>query len=351
MIFNVTGGGGGGTGATLTVEAPAGCTVTISKNGKTKNKTAGADGLAVFKGLSTGDWTVTISDGGQTASKVVTVTADYATSITFFAATIHITYPVGSTCTATDGVTILTAPDTSGTWACVVPNAGAWTVSISNNAGTKSKSVTITSNGQTADCVLGAPSDYQEVVYLQSTGTQYINTNLTGKTYRFRVSTKVNIAESGGRLYGDDVRPYNMLLWPVTDGIYPMATYDGSPLGDKLPLGKTYIIDRACSSSGVVTVKNDSNTIVTYDAKSLGFDNTKNYSPAIFCYNSEGTFKTFCKAKLYWMTIYDIDGTTPLREFVPCYRKADSVAGLYDLVNDVFYTNAGTGTFVVGGDV
>lgn len=27
------------------------------------------------------------------------------------------------------------------------------------------------------------------------------------------------------------------------------------------------------------------------------------------------------------------------------------VAGLYDLINGVFYTNAGTGTFIVGGNV
>ena len=123
-------GGGGGTGAALTVNAPAGCTVTVSKDGKTKTKTAGADGVAVFKGLATGTWTLTISDGSQTASKPVMITADYSAEITFFAATIHITYPAGSTCTATDGVTTLTAPDTSGTWDCVVPNAGTWTVTV-----------------------------------------------------------------------------------------------------------------------------------------------------------------------------------------------------------------------------
>lgn len=118
---------GGGTGGTLMVTAPAGVTVTVSKDGKTKTKTSGADGLAVFKGLKSGQWTLTITDGEQTAQKTVTITADYSTAITFFAATINVTYPAGSTCTATDGVTTLTAPDTSGTWACIVDNAGTWT--------------------------------------------------------------------------------------------------------------------------------------------------------------------------------------------------------------------------------
>ena len=76
------GGGSSGTGATLTVTAPAGCTVTVSKDGKTKTKVAGADGVAVFKGLATGEWTVTITDGEQTAQKSVTIMGEYATTIT-----------------------------------------------------------------------------------------------------------------------------------------------------------------------------------------------------------------------------------------------------------------------------
>ena len=123
------GGGSGGTGAALTVNAPAGATVTVSKDGKSKTKVADIDGVAVFKGLSTGEWTVTITNGTDTSTDTVQLTADYETIITFFSATIHVTYPAGSTCTATDGVTTLTAPDTSGTWECVVPNAGTWTVS------------------------------------------------------------------------------------------------------------------------------------------------------------------------------------------------------------------------------
>ena len=140
------GGGSGGTGAALTVTAPAGATVTVSKDGKSKTKVADTDGVAVFKGLSSGDWLLSITDGTQTAQKTVTITADYTTAITFFAATIHITYPAGSTCTATDGTTTLTAPDTSGTWDCVVPNAGTWTVSLDSGL---SETIDVTTSGET----------------------------------------------------------------------------------------------------------------------------------------------------------------------------------------------------------
>ena len=140
------GGGSGGSGAALTVNAPAGVTVTVSKDGKSKNKTANSSGIAVFKGLSTGEWTVTITDGEKTASKPVTIIADFNTKITFFSATIHVTYPAGSKCTATDGVTTLKAPDTSGTWDCVVPNAGTWTVSLDD--GTQQQ-IVIETDGET----------------------------------------------------------------------------------------------------------------------------------------------------------------------------------------------------------
>lgn len=139
--------GGGGTGGALTVKAPAGATVTVSKDGKSKTKVAGSDGIVVFNGLQSGTWNLTITDGEQTASKTVEITADYATTITFFSATIHITYPAGSICTATDGTTTtLTAPDTSGTWECVVPNAGEWVFSLD---GKFRETVLITENGQT----------------------------------------------------------------------------------------------------------------------------------------------------------------------------------------------------------
>lgn len=76
-------GNGGSSGGTLTVTAPAGVTVTVSKEGKTYTKTADSSGQAVFKGLASGIWTVTITDGSQTSSKSVEVTTDYETVMSF----------------------------------------------------------------------------------------------------------------------------------------------------------------------------------------------------------------------------------------------------------------------------
>jgi len=165
-LYGFGSGGAGGTRGTLTVTAPAGVAVTVSKNGKTHTKTVDADGQAVFKSLESGTWTVTITDGVQISpSKLVEVTTDYEVAITFFAATISVTYPAGSVCTCSDGVTTLTAPDTSGTWACVVPNAGTWAVT----AGSRSESVTIIATGEATDVDLVK-------TYLFKAGEQYADT-------------------------------------------------------------------------------------------------------------------------------------------------------------------------------
>jgi hypothetical protein len=38
----------------------------------------------------------------------------------------------------------------------------------------------------------------------------------------------------------------------------------------------------------------------------------------------------------------------PVRHFIPCYRKSDNKPGLYDTINNTFYTNAGSGEFILG---
>lgn len=210
MILNMAS-GGGGTGGTLTVTAPAGVTVTVSGNGKVKTRIAGSDGTAVFRGLSSGVWTVVITDGNQSAEKTVTVTADYAVTMAFFSATINVTYPAGSTCTATDGVTTLTAPDTGGSWACVVPNTGTWTVAVTDGTQTASANVSITEDGQTASTTLSYKLilvDAQNGVYNSGeTSAWNISKKLSGSTFSLTKNTNgeyvLSLKYSSGTAYGN----------------------------------------------------------------------------------------------------------------------------------------------------
>lgn len=44
-------------------------------------------------------------------------------------------------------------------------------------------------------------------------------------------------------------------------------------------------------------------------------------------------------------------GSTQYLDLVPAYRKADNAVGFYNLVNNQFLTNAGTGTITAGPNV
>ena len=141
---------GGGAGGNLKVIALAGVAVTVTKGSKVKQKVADAAGVAMFTGLETGTWTVTLPADVSPPTRTVDIDVDYVVVIAYFSATINITYPAGSTCTCSDGTTTLSAPDTSGTWACIVPNAGTWTAAATDGVENTSESVSITTDGQIA---------------------------------------------------------------------------------------------------------------------------------------------------------------------------------------------------------
>lgn len=189
---------GGGSGCILTITAVASETVTISKNGKSKSKTADSKGVAVFRGLDTGKWTITIVRGGVPITRVVAVTADYSVAIPLFAATINITYPSGSTCTCSDGTTTLSAPDTSGTWACIVPNAGTWTAAATDGVENTSESVSITTDGQTVAVELS----YYTYLFKPNTDT----TNVTGG---WQLNSKGSLDSAGDQLVATFTNAYN----------------------------------------------------------------------------------------------------------------------------------------------
>lgn len=163
--FIVRRGGGGGSGGTLVVTSAGAGTVTVSNStlGKSYSKSVTDGGSVTFKGLKTGTWTVTLSNGTQPpATKTVTINADYSTSIAYFAATISITYPAESTCVVTNlsGETVASDSNTDSsakTWTAIVNAADTYTItatSTSVSSKTKSTSVSITDDGQSESVIL-----------------------------------------------------------------------------------------------------------------------------------------------------------------------------------------------------
>ena len=81
-------------------------------------------------------------------------------------AVIGVTYPSGSVCTCKSGTLTLTAKDTSGKAAFVIPYAGTWTVKAVKGSQSASKAVSITAEGQVATAELA----YQMYIFKSGSG-------------------------------------------------------------------------------------------------------------------------------------------------------------------------------------
>ena len=196
------------------------------------------------------------------------------------------------------------------------------------------------------------PSTFQEVEYIESSGTQYIDTQWIPTS-----NSKVNVvfaykqvlSFSDQSIFGsrDDgtQKKYNLYIYQNlnTLSIGYGTVYNESNL--PITLNQKYDVDFTTNGtngtlSGDLSKSCISASVPTFD-----------YSLYLFARNRVGSPQniSFSASAIYKCMIYD-NGAL-VRNFVPCYRKADNVAGLYDLVNNVFYTNAGTGTFAKGADV
>lgn len=194
---------GGGSGCTLTVTGVANDTATLTKGSKTYTKTFDSSGKAVFKGLSGGTWTAGMSNGTESTSRNVNIVADYAVTLSYFSATITVTYPANSTCTCSDETTTLTDTNTGATEKTViftVPNTGTWTVSCTNGTENASTTVSITADGQSTTAKLAYD------LRLFDNGDECVSvtggwTN-AGYTYDALLTTPPEISDGRIQLYG-----------------------------------------------------------------------------------------------------------------------------------------------------
>lgn len=149
-------------------------------------------------------------------------------------AIIAVTYPEGSTCTCTNGATTFTDSNTNGQVVFNIPSTGTWTVSctdLTNTAKTKSKSVSITAEGQYEEVKLS----YQLVLIAPNTAAiadGYTLENLsimTDGTYGSYITFKdgSTAGESGYISPTIDLTNYNTLRvkFCLTGDAYNSASY------------------------------------------------------------------------------------------------------------------------------
>lgn len=175
-------------------------------------------------------------------------------------------------------------------------------------------------------CVL--PDGYTQLEHIESTGTQYIDTGVVPSEvgYKAEVSFRATSVPSSGESW-------------------ILAAYQSSSANWRCGFS-----NGSFHTSGGFSYSQTSSTTADTVAESEN-SMTPALSLYLFCqHESSGAVHTGnSKYKLYYCNISK--NGMAVRKFIPAKRNSDSVIGLYDLVNDVFYTNSGTGVFTAGAEV
>lgn len=188
------------------------------------------------------------------------------------------------------------------------------------------------------------PSGYTQVEYIQSTGTQYINTGFNPK-YNTRILMEASGLVTGstgqwlfGARNGTNSTTANQFCLYRT----PNQTFRADYFGTNTTLSLTDASGRTVYERNANVVNCHGLTVVNTAVTS----GTVSIPLYILTLNNNGTaHANGAQVKLYSCKIYD--GVTLVRDFVPCTNSSGTV-GLYDLAGGSFYTNAGTGSFTVG---
>ena len=203
------------------------------------------------------------------------------------------------------------------------------------------------------------PSVYQQVEYIATDGNQYIDTGVLASDYsdgiRYTMKGNVTSYQSTSTIYwfgalADGSRSGNI----CTSGgaLLLIAGSSGNQLFSMNPpdAGEDFELVAEGSSNAV------SSFFMTLDGDKLinssATTNSEMPDANIYLFTAKGTSAASTAGRKYYGRLYSftmdsVDGT-PIRNFVPCYRRSDDVIGLYDTVEGVFYTNIGTGDFTMG---
>lgn len=193
---------------------------------------------------------------------------------------------------------------------------------------------------------------YQRVEYIESSGTQYILTGITGHTGL--------TIEADAQLAAAPMNSGNVCLFGSHDGInrcyvnynisnktweFGARNYKSGEQGSAIDVDRHKFT--AIIQTGTSTFSIDGSTEITID-NTPTFDN--GVEMAIFArYRETNTAERIGAYRIYSFKIIDTGVT--VRNFVPVVRDLDSVVGMYDTVNGVFYTNSGTGNLTAGPNV
>ncbi len=239
-------------------------------------------------------------------------------------------------------------------------------IETNSNPTLQTKSITITENGtqsvipdegydglEKVDIITNVsggsesrlPTGYTEVEYIESTGAQYIDTGvLPDANTKLDIDFSYTNTTSNTQLFGSR-KSWNQ------QGFY---------VGTKTnTVGSMFWIEFGSSFIETNLPTSDRNRHTISFSKKFYYDNVlkgsfsdtvtlDGYANIILFGSNEGEKNAVVPSayKIYSCQIYENE--EKIRDFVPCIQEETETIGLYDIINDFFYVNVGTGKFNKG---
>lgn len=196
------------------------------------------------------------------------------------------------------------------------------------------------------------PAGYTQLTYIESSGTQYIDTGVVPQSNSRLVCDfqYTSLPASGGIAWNGWCAggSRDALLFGISGGNFSASAC--SPGGGSIVYVSTGVpadVDRhTVDIQNSAMCFDDGNSFAT---GTLGNTFTENDTMYLFARHigwSPGGANSHCSMRIYSCQIYA--GDTLERNYIPACRNSDMAVGLFDLKNGEFFGNAGTGSFTMG---
>ena len=182
------------------------------------------------------------------------------------------------------------------------------------------------------------PQGYQEVEYIKSSGTQYIDTG-------FVVNKSDNYVLEIDGLFPSQAQAYqgcNGYMQFFVGSKYGISNESSISVGNRDTVRIAY-----ANQTATLTVNGsqaESKSWASYSGANVKLGVLRMGDINNGWFNGSAASGTIYGYKVWKNNIL-------VSECVPCVRNSDSVAGMYDVIREQFITNVGSGVFAVGSDV
>ena len=227
----------------------------------------------------------------------------------------------------------------------------AWTVTATNSGSTATTTIVINSNREyNVTLSYRLPAGYQEVEYIESTGSQYLYAGVSaaqvGKgIIKGRITTAANYTALFGACNSTtEISNQQTLAYIPSSGLFYLDN-NGNHQAASISGSTNFEVNFTVSGSGLSVTVNGSTSSVSGTVGTI-----VDRSVWLLGCNYKGTFIAGVNARLTAVAFYNRSNVM-VAHLLPCYRVSDNVAGMYDDVQNAFRTNLGTGSFIVGNDV